>query len=376
MVTELYNYLDEYIENSPLIMPDIFDPITLGKYHLNNRIIMAPMTRGRADAGAMANDLMADYYAARADAGLIITEATAISPEGYGWVNSPGIWNAEHVRGWKIVTDAVHRKNGRIFLQLWHMGRVSHPDFLKGKLPVGPSALAAEGNAHTPTGPKAYVTPRALTIDEIHNTVADYANGAKLAIAAGFDGVEIHGANGYLVDQFIRDHSNKRQDEYGGSVDNRLRFLIEITQIVVDAIGCEKVGVRLSPTLEYKGMADSNPIQTFTRAAELLNPFNLAYLHTLEALPGNIYATEGERVTPHIRAIYQGTLITSGGYTKDLANAAINAGTADAIAFGVPFIANPDLVMRLQNDAKLNLPDSATFYTPGAKGYTNYPTLD
>lgn len=357
-------------------MTTLFSPLTLGDYQLPNRVIMAPMTRGRAEDYAIPGKLMVDYYAARADAGLIITEATAISPEGHGWCNAPGIWTEEQVSGWKIVTDAVHAKGGRIFLQLWHMGRVSHPDFLDGALPVAPSAIAAKGDAHTPLGKKPYVTPRALKIEEIRQITVDYAHAAKKALAAGFDGVEVHGANGYLIDQFIRDGSNKRDDIYGGNVDNRLRFLNEVVQAVVDAVGAGKVGVRLSPTSGYNDMNDSDPVQTFSRAAELLEPLNLAYLHTLEPLPGHMLAGPGERVTPYIRKIYKGALITNGGFTKDLANSTISAGEADAIAFGIPFIANPDLIKRFEKNQQLNMPDFATLYSTGPKGYTDYPMID
>ena len=356
-------------------MTTLFDPLTLGKYHLPNRIFMSPMTRGRAGAGAVPSSFVADYYAARADAGLLITEATAISPQGYGWFNAPGIWTDAQEQGWKHVTDAVHAKGGRIFLQLWHMGRVSHPDFLEGNLPVGPSAIAAKGETHTPLGKKTYVTPRALTVAEIQATISDYAAAAKRAIRAGFDGVELHGANGYLVDQFIRDGSNKRTDEYGGSVDNRLRFLLEVTKALVEAVGADKVGVRLSPRGGYNDMQDSNPIATFSRAAELLDALGLAYLHIMEALPGHMMYAEGERVMPYIRKAYRGVLITNGGYTKQSANMALQNGEADAIAFGVLFLANADLVSRFKTDARYNQPDFATFYTPGEKGYTDYPLL-
>jgi len=343
----------------------LFDPITLGDYHLPNRIIMAPMTRGRAEEKAVPGDLMVAYYSARADAGLIITEATAISPQGYGWPNSPGIWTDAQEKGWKAVTDAVHNKKGHIFLQLWHTGRVSHPDFLSGELPVAPSEIAAQGEAHTPLGKKPYVKPHALTVEEIHGIVADYRFAAKRAIAAGFDGIELHAANGYLIDQFIRDGSNNRTDNYGDSIDNRLRFLMEVTSAVIDAVGSRRVGVRLSPTHGYNDMVDSNPIKTFTRAAQLLNPLNLAYLHTVEALPGNY-------VTPYIRSIYKGMLITNGGYDKHLASEALKANKVDAIAFGAPFIANLDLVRRYKENLPLSMADSATYYTQGPKGYTDY----
>ncbi len=355
-------------------MTTIFDPIKLGSVSLPNRMIMAPMTRGRAEAGAVPGALMAEYYSARAEAGLIISEATAISPQGHGWNNAPGIWNEAQVQGWRKVTDAVHQRGGRMFLQLWHMGRVSHPDFLDGKQPVGPSAIAAKGESHTPTGTKPYVVPHALSVDEIHAIIGEYAAAAERAIDAGFDGVEVHGANGYLIDQFIRDGSNQRTDSYGGSTDHRLRFLMEVTSAVISKIGAGRVGVRLSPTGQYNDMHDSNAVATFSRAAELLSPLGLAYLHTMEALPGHPFAAEGERVTPHIRKAYKGVLITNGGYDVALANQALTNGEADAIAFGVPFLANPDLVQRFKHNQPLNVPDFATFYTQGAKGYTDYPT--
>lgn len=357
-------------------MITLFTPLQMGEYQLPNRIFMAPLTRGRADKDGIPGSLMAEYYGARASAGLIIAEATAISPQGYGWLNAPGIWNDDQEKGWKLVTDTVHAKGGRIFLQLWHMGRVSHPDFLNGELPVAPSPLAAEGETPTPYGKKSYVIPRALTIDEIQSTISDFVNAAKRAMRAGFDGIEIHGANGYLIDQFIRDGSNKRTDSYGGNLQNRLRFLLEIAQAIIEVVPSEKVGVRLSPRRSNKGMSDSNPIETFTCAAKLLNPLNLAYIHTLEALPGHKLWVEGERITPHIRKIYQGLLLTNGGYDKDSANRALEANEADAIVFGEPFLANPDLVWRLKHDKELNTPDVQTFYTPGPKGYTDYPIME
>lgn len=352
------------------------DPIVIGNYHLPNRMIMAPMTRGRAETGYIPNNIMAEYYSMRSQAGLIVTEATAISPQGYGWLNAPGIWNQEQVAGWKLITNAVHANNGRIFLQLWHMGRVSHPDFLNGDIPVAPSEIAANGETHTPSGKKNYVTPRALTIAEIHSTIQNYATAAQLAIEAGFDGVEIHAANGYLIDQFIRDCSNQRTDEYGGNIEKRLRFLTEVCDAVCEEIGANKVGVRLSPTNHYNDMKDSNPVATFSAAALALNQFELAYLHIMEALPGHMLAAEGERVLPYIRKEYNGILIANGGYDKALANAALAKNEADAIAFGTTFLANPDLVKRFKIDAKLNDPDYATLYTHGAKGYTDYPVLE
>jgi N-ethylmaleimide reductase len=353
----------------------LFTSTKVGKLTLANRLIMAPLTRGRADADRSPNDLMAEYYEQRATAALIVTEATAISPQGYGWFGAPAIYNAAHVEGWRKVTNAVHRHGGRIFLQLWHMGRVSHPDFQNGALPVGPSAIAAEGEAHTPNGKKPYVTPRALETNEIAAIVRDYANAARLARDAWFDGVEIHAANGYLIDQFLRDGSNQRADRYGGSVENRARFLLEVTEAVARAWSPDRIGVRLSPTNPYNDMRDSDPLKTFTFAVHALNRFGLAYLHVFEGLPGHWSAQPGERVTPHLRRLFKGPLIVNGGYDRATAARAIAEGEADLVAFGTQFIANPDLVERFRAGAPLNPSDVNTFYAGGPRGYTDYPAL-
>jgi N-ethylmaleimide reductase len=339
---------------------------------LPNRFVMAPLTRGRNGPDHTPNSLVVEYYVQRATAGLIVTEATAISPQGFGWLGAPGIYEANHVAGWRKVTDAVHAAGGRIFLQLWHMGRVSHPDFLAGHLPVGPSAIAAQGDTHTPLGKKDYVTPRALDAGEVPGIVRDYARAAERAREAGFDGVELHGANGYLIDQFLRDGSNQRSDRYGGSVANRIRFLLEVTEAVVGAWSPDRVGVRLSPTGQYNDMRDSNPKVTFTAAAQKLDRFGLAYLHVMEGLPGHWAHTAGEQVTPHMRAAFKGPFIVNGGYSPARADADIAEGETDLVAFGVPFLANPDLVERVRRGAPLNPPDMATFYSPGPKGYTDY----
>lgn len=358
-------------------MNPLFTPFTLGDIELPNRMVMAPLTRGRAGANCIPNDLMAEYYRQRASAGLIITEATHISPQGRGWVGAPGIHNVEQVRGWQGVTDAVHAEGGRIFLQLWHMGRASHPDFHHGELPVAPSAIAiSNDHIHTPEGKKPYPVPRALETEEIPVIVQDYARATKLAREAGFDGVEIHGANGYLIDQFLRDGSNQRTDRYGGSIENRVRFLFEVTEAVVAAWRPERVGVRLSPTSDFNDQRDSNSAALFTHAAAQLNGFNLAYLHVLEALPGHMLAMPGPRHTPAIREAFRGPLMVNGGYDAKLGAAAIDRGETDVIAFGVPFLANPDLVERFRTGASLNTPDVATFYNGTAKGYTDYPTLE
>jgi len=338
-------------------------------------MVMAPLTRGRAEQDGTPNALMAEYYRQRATAGLIISEATAISAQGFGWVGAPGIYQDTHVAGWRGVTDAVHAGGGRIFLQLWHMGRVSHPAFLNGELPVGPSALAAKGDTHTPAGKKDYVVPRALAAVEIPGIVEDYARAARRAKEAGFDGVEIHAANGYLLDQFLRDGSNQRTDAYGGSVENRARLLLEVAATVAKAWSPDRVGVRLSPTHPYNDMRDSDPVKTFTYAARELNTLGLSYLHVLEGLPGHWSQGPGERVTPHLRRLFKGPLMVNGGYDAAAAARVLSEGQADLVAFGTAFLANPDLVERIRANAPLNAPNMATFYTPGPAGYTDYPAL-
>lgn len=351
----------------------LFTPTKLGRVELANRFVMAPMTRGRADADGTPNDLMAEYYEQRASAGLIITEATAVSRQGYGWVGSPGIYNRDQVEGWRKVTNAVHRNGGRIFLQLWHMGRVSHPDFLGGKLPVGPSAIAAKGETYTPSGKMAYVTPRALELEEIPFVIQEYAHATRLAREAWFDGVEIHAANGYLIDQFLRDGSNQRSDRYGGSVENRVRFLSEVTEAVTRAWSSDHVGVRLSPANPYNDMSDSDPLKTFTYATHELNKFNLAYLHVLEGVSRDPAA---EAITPHLRRLYKGSMIINGGYDKASATNALAGREGDLVAFGTPFIANPDLVERYRENHPLNELRSDGLYMGGREGYIDYPLLE
>jgi N-ethylmaleimide reductase len=334
-------------------------------------MVMAPMTRGRAGASRTANVLMGEYYAQRVTAGLIVTEGTAISPQGYGWSGSPAIYAVEHVAGWRGVTDAVHQRGGRIFLQLWHTGRVSHPDFLEGELPIAPSAIKAAGDIYTPTGKKPYVVPRAMTQQEVTNAVREYAQAATRARDAGFDGVEIHAANGYLLDQFLRDGSNQRTDAYGGTVQKRMRFLIEVIEAVVQAWSPERVGIRFSPTNSYNDMRDSDPAATFRQAAKVSNKYALAYMHVVDDI------TQGSQ--PHangiaaaMRAAFDGTVILNGGYDASTGAAAIRARHADLIAYGRSFLANPDLVERFRHGIALNQPDPSTFYTGGAKGYTDY----
>lgn len=353
----------------------LFQPLRIGAIELPNRILMAPLTRARA-TGRVPNALMAEYYRQRTGAGLIISEATAISEQGYGWHGTPGIYTDAHVAGWTQVTEAVHEAGGRIFLQLWHMGRVSHPDYHHGSLPVGPSPIAADGEAHTPTGKKCYVVPAELSISEIAMIVEDYSAATRRAQEAGFDGVEIHGANGYLIDQFLRDSSNKRTDLYGGSLQNRSRFLHEVVKAVTTAWSADRVGLRLSPTMNGNGMSDSDPVGLFRQVAEMLNEFGLAYLHVAESIrPGRLYNGNAPRVTPHIRAAYDGQLLVNGGYDKQFAANAIRSGEADAVVFGQKFIANPDLPERMRLDAPLNEPEPSTFYSEGSRGYTDYPHL-
>lgn len=353
----------------------LFRPLQVGALELPHRIVMAPLTRARA-TDRVPNALMAEYYRQRAGAALIVSEATAISAQGYGWHGAPAIYTDEQVAGWRRVTDEVHEAGGRMFLQLWHMGRISHPDYHDGGLPVAPSPIAATGEAHTPTGKKPFVVPHALSRSEIAAIVEDYAAATRRARDADFDGVEIHGANSYLIDQFLRDASNRRDDEYGGSIENRLRFLREVVEAVTAAWSADRTGLRLSPTMNGNGMSDSNAVELYSQAARMLNEFGLAYLHTAEAIrPGRLFNPDAPRVTPHIREAYRGVLFANGGYDKQTAAEAIREGAADAIVFGQKFIANPDLPERLRTDAPLNEPEVATYYAPGSTGYTDYPAL-
>ncbi|WP_018476129.1 alkene reductase [Pontibacter roseus] len=355
-------------------------PIQLQDLELNNRVIMAPMTRSRADNhGNVPNDLMVTYYAQRASAGLIISEGSQISRQAVGYINTPGIYTQEQVAGWKKVTDAVHAEGGKIFLQLWHVGRMSHPDFHNGEFPVAPSAINPNAQAFTPEGFKSTVTPRALTIPEIKQIVQDFKQAAKNAVEAGFDGVEIHASNGYLLHQFFNATSNIRTDEYGGSKENRARILFEVIEAIQQVMPVERVGVRLNPSLHgVFGMTlDEETIPTFDYIIEKLNNYNLAYLHLSEpftdvsAIP---YAEQN--VAKRYRPVYKGNLIINAGFTQEKGNAVIEAGEADMVAFGVPFIANPDLPERFRQNEELQTADKNTFYTPGAQGYIDYPTLE
>jgi N-ethylmaleimide reductase len=356
---------------------DLFTPVQVGPYTLTNRIVMAPLTRNRAGEGNVPQPLNVEYYAQRATAGLIITEATQVSPQGVGYPATPGIHSAAQIEGWRRVTDAVHARGGKIFLQLWHVGRISHPLLQPdGALPVAPSAVRPEGQAFTYEGPKDFVTPRALDISEIPGIIEQYRSGAQNALAAGFDGVEIHGANGYLPDQFLRDGSNQRTDAYGGPIENRARLMLEVTEAVCAVWGAERVGIRLSPLQPFNDMRDANPEATFSYIVEQLNRFGLGYLHVTEAgkdTPG----AAGPAFDLHkLRGIWKGVYMTNAGYDLARANAALAAGETDLVAFGVLFLANPDLPLRFARNAPLNAPDPATFYGGGAGGYTDYPFLE
>ncbi|MCB2406552.1 alkene reductase [Hymenobacter lucidus] len=357
----------------------LLTPFTMGALTLPNRVVMAPMTRSRADNdGNVPTDSTVKYYEQRASAGLIISEGTQISAQGVGYVSTPGIYSEAQVAGWKKVTAAVHAAGGRIFAQLWHVGSISHPSFHNGELPVAPSAVQPKGvQAFTGKGMEEIPTPRALETAEVKAVVEDFRKAAANAKEAGFDGVEIHGANGYLVDQFIQDGTNKRTDEYGGSVENRARFALEVVQAAADVFGADRVGIRLAPTGAMGGITDSDRVGTFSYVTEQLNKLGLAYLHVIEALPGHpMAAAPGvPAVAAHLRKIFTGPFMLNGGYTQETAEAALANNEADLISFGVPFIANPDLVERYEQGTAFNMPDQATFYSGGDKGYIDYPTL-
>ena len=354
---------------------NLFSPLKLGRLELPNRIVMAPLTRNRATVpGCIPNALNATYYAQRSTAGLIISEATPISPMAHGYPATPGIHSEEQVAGWKVVNDAIHAAGGRIFLQLWHVGRISHPSLLPDNaLPVAPSAIRPVGQAYTYTGLQDFVTPRALEADEIPAIVEDYRRAAELALKAGFDGVEVHGANGYLLDQFLRDGTNHREDAYGGSIANRCRLLLEVVTAVSQVWGADSVGVRISPINEFNDIRDSNPQALFNQVAELLSPLSLAYLHVVEI--GMTGAAPAPFNFDKLRRAYRGTYMANGSYDKARGDAAIASGHADCVAYGVPFIANPDLVERFAQNAALNTPDQASFYGGDEHGYTDYPSL-
>ena len=357
--------------------PDLFTSIRLGPLALPNRIFMAPLTRCRASEGHVPHELNVEYYAQRASAGLIISEATSVSPNGYGYPNTPGIHTPAQVAGWKKVTEAVHAKGGHIYLQLWHVGRISHPAYQEsGGLPVAPSAIKPAGKVFTGTSMEEYVTPRALETREIPGIIGEYVHGARLAKEAGFDGVEIHNANGYLLDQFLRDGTNRRTDPYGGTLQNRARLTLEVTEAVVGVWGADRVGIRFSPGGVFNDMHDGNPLETFGHVLGELNRFGLSYAHITQTTSQDLAHGAMAGIGPReLRSAWKGALVSAGGFTLESGNAALAEGWADAIAFGVPFIANPDLPERLRRNAPLHAADEATFYTPGPKGYTDYPPL-
>ena len=356
----------------------LFQPIQLGAIQAPNRILMAPLTRGRARTPSVPTPMMATYYRQRASAGLIISEATAISPEGAGWPSAPGIWSEEQTQAWKPVTDAVHDAGGRIVMQLWHMGRIVHPYFLGGEPPVSASATRAPGQAHTPLGKQDYATARPLRLDEIPRLVDDYGHAAENAKKAGFDGVQLHGANGYLIDQFLRNGSNLRDDDYGGPVENRTRLLGEVTRRLIEIWGAGRVSVRLSPNGESQGVDDSDPASIFGEAARVLQALDIGFLELREPGPdGTFGSTDVPKQGALIRSIFKGSLVLNSDYTAETAEADLVSGRADAISFGRPYISNPDLVERIRAGVEFapNIGAPRTWYSAGEAGYTDYPTL-
>ena len=350
-------------------MATLLAPLVVGDWHLPNRVVLAPLTRTRASEGRVPNALMAEYYRQRAGAGLMLTEATSVTPMGVGYPDTPGIWSQEQVEGWKQVTRAVHEAGGRILLQLWHVGRMSDPTYLGGELPVAPSAIAPEGHPSLLRPIRPFVTPRALRREEIPEVVESFRRGAENAQLAGFDGVEIHGANGYLLDQFLQDSTNRRNDDYGGSVANRARLMLEVTDAVISVWGARRVGMHLAPRGDAHSMGDSNPAATFGHVAEQLGKRKIAFIAAREAVgPG--------RLGPELKRKFGGIYIANEGFSYETANQAIATGEADAVAFGKLFIANPDLPRRFALGASYNQPNPSTFYGSGANGYTDYPALD
>ncbi|MGN6375705.1 MAG: alkene reductase [Sphingomonas sp.] len=358
-------------------MPSLFDAIDLGAIHAPNRMLMAPLTRGRATREHVPVPMMADYYAQRASAGLIISEATGISREGLGWPFAPGLWTDEQTEAWKPVTKAVHDAGGRIVAQLWHMGRIVHSDFLDGAKPVSSSATTAPGQAHTYDGKKPYGEARPLEIDEIPRLLDDYARATKNAIAAGFDGVQLHAANGYLIDQFLRDGANRRDDKYGGSPENRIRLLREVVERIASVAGADRTAVRFSPNGDTQGVIDSNPAAVFVPAAKALDEIGIAFLELREPGPdGTFGSTTQPKVSPAIREVFSRPLVLNQDFRHADAQAVLDEGLADAVAFGRTFLANPDLPERFRRGAELNPDDMATWYSRGPEGYVDYPTLE
>jgi 2,4-dienoyl-CoA reductase-like NADH-dependent reductase (Old Yellow Enzyme family) len=350
-------------------MPNLFDPLKAGAFNLRNRIVMAPLTRQRAGEERVPNALMAQYYADRAAAGLILSEATSVTPQGVGYAETPGIWSDEQVEGWKLVTKAVHDAGGTILLQLWHVGRISDPLFLNGDLPVAPSAIAAQGHVSLVRPQREYVTPRALELDEIAGVVAAFRKGAENAMLAGFDGVEIHGANGYLLDQFLQDSTNKRTDIYGGPIENRARLMLEVVDACIEVWGADRVAMHLAPRADSHTMGDSDRAATFGYVARELGKRKIAFIAARERVAE-------DSIGPLLKKEFGGVYIANEKFTKETAQAALDRGDADAVAWGQLFIANADLVKRFEVDAPLNAPIPETFYARGTEGYTDYPTLE
>lgn len=349
-------------------MTSLFNPLKAGAFTLKNRIVLAPLTRCRASAGRVPNDMMREYYVQRSSAGLMLSEATSVTPIGVGYPDTPGIWSNEQVAGWKHITDAVHAAGGTILLQLWHVGRISDPVYLDGAIPVAPSAIAAKGHVSLLRPQKEFVVPRALERSEIPGVIADYRRGAENAKRAGFDGVEVHGANGYLLDQFLQDSTNLRTDDYGGPIENRARLMLQVVDTCIEVWGADRVGLHLAPRGDSHTMGDSNPLATFGYVATEVGKRKIAFICTREYQgPGSI--------SPELKKLFGGVFIANEKFTKESAEAAINSGAADAVAFGKQFIANPDLPERFKLNAPLNAPDTASFYGGDARGYLDYPTL-
>jgi len=365
---------------SDLAQKKIFSSITVGESQLTSRVAMAPLTRQRAGERLVPNWLNKVYYEQRSEAGLIISEATVISKQAVGYTSTPGIFTDEQIEGWKPITDSVHKKGGKIYCQLWHCGRSSHPDFHQGELPVSSGDISPGGTAKTYNGTRSRVAPRPLTKDEIRMVIEDYAHAARNSMKAGFDGVEIHGANGYLIDQFICDGSNNREDEYGGAIENRIKFALEVTEAVCNEIGNGKTAIRLSPSGIFNGMSDSTPKETFSSLVSRLNEYDLSYLHVMEPYspPGRDFSPserylQDREVTPYFRKIYKGTLMTNSGFSVQEGIDIVESGVADIVAFGKLFLANPDLVKRMREDLSLNTWDASTFYGGDDRGYIDYP---
>ena len=350
-------------------MPTLFDPLRVGEIELDNRIVMAPMTRSRADDAGVQPAYVAEYYRQRASAGLIITEATNVSPLAKGYVRTPGVYTPEQAESWRPVSEAVHARGGKIFMQIFHTGRIALPDFLpEGELPVAPSAVRANGQNYTDAGMKEFVTPREITAEEIKQTVRDFAAAAANAVDAGFDGVELHAASGYLVQQFLSTNVNQRADEYGGSIENRARFLLEVLDAMAEAVGASRVGVKLSPRMPFNDIEETDAEELYTHVLKNLNGLGLAYVHVGDFT--------GEGWHAKLRPVYEGVYFAGAGLTKDSGEELLARGLADGVVFGTKFISNPDLPERFRHDAPLSEPDQTTFYTPGERGYTDYPVLE